>query len=183
MGREKAGTDIKGFLERMQAVYFMRGTFRMRQIMQKMEGPGTEMTGDGKRREAGEKQGTPYKSTYRDVYGHSPLAGDLPSCYGTSEGDFMRDTPAGQKAEARNFGSYLKLFDLLMQRGLNELNGLKRLLSIDDADSTPSRMETLPEKALACPSPTTGTAASRNYGTFTWISSTICTEWTAPRSG
>ena len=25
MGREKAGTDIKGFLERMQAVYFMRG--------------------------------------------------------------------------------------------------------------------------------------------------------------
>ena len=153
MGREKAGTDIKGFLERMQAVYFMRGTFRMRQIMQKMEGPGTEMTGDGKRREAGEKQGTPYKSTYRDVYGHSPLAGDLPSCYGTSEGDFMRDTPAGQKAEARNFGSYLKLFDLLMQRGLNELNGLKRLLSIDDADSTPSRMETLPEKVLGLSKP------------------------------
>ncbi len=44
------------------------------------------MTGDGKRREAGKSKGTPYKSTYRDVYGHSPLAGDLPSCYGTSEG-------------------------------------------------------------------------------------------------
>lgn len=148
MGREKVDTDIKGFLERLRAVYFMRSTFRMRQIMQEMEEHSVEMTGDGKPREAGEKKGTPYKSVYRDVYSHSPLAGDLPSCYGTTERDFMRDTPAGQKAEARNFGNYLKLFDLLMQRGLNELEGLKRLLSIVDADMDLSRMETLPEEVL-----------------------------------
>jgi len=153
MGREKAGTDIKGFLERLRAVYFMRGTFRMRQLMQEMEERGAGMTGNGNPRETGEKQGTPYKAAYRDVYGHSPLAGDLPSCYGTSERDFVRDTPAGQKAEARNFGSYLKLFDLLMQRGLNELDGLKSLLSIDDADRNPSRMETLPEEVLGMSKP------------------------------
>lgn len=150
IGREKVDVDIKGFRERLRARYFMRGTFRMRRLMQECEERGAETTGHNKRRKAEEdkEKDTLYRSVYRDVYGHSPLANDLPSCYATSEKDFLRETPAGQKAAVRNFGNFLKLFDLLMERGLNELDGLKRLLSIDCTDRRPSRMETLPEEVL-----------------------------------
>ena len=146
-GNETVHVDGDEFMERLQAKYFMRSTFRARRLMQEREARYSESTGSyGK---AGEEKVTLYPSEYRDVYGHTPLADDLPSCYATSDRDFLRDSPATEKAAARNFGNYLRLFDLLMQRGLCELDGLKRVLSLDAADSEPSRMEILSEKVLA----------------------------------
>lgn len=147
IGTEKADTDMQGFIERLRAGYFMRSTFRVRRFMQEREG--RIATDGGKYREAGNHKYSAYHSVFRNVYGHNPIADDLPLCYGTSERDFPHDTPARERARTRNFGNYLRLFDLILQRGLIELDGLKRLLSIDDADECPSRMRTLPEDVLS----------------------------------
>lgn len=149
IGREKMEADIKKFKEHLQAKYFMRGTFRTRRFMQEWEERRSRSTEHYKPLKAKENKATLYRSVYRNVYGHSPLANDLPSCYATSERDFLRDTPAEERAMIRNFGNYLRLFDFVMQRGLNELDELKKILSLDVADSELSHMDTLPEKVLA----------------------------------
>jgi len=145
IGNERVHVDGDEFMERLQAKYFMRATFRTRRLMQEREGRNPEGAGRNGRRRAAREKATLYRSEYRDVYGHTPLADDLPLCYAVSEKDLGRDASAEEKAAARNFGSYLKLFDLLMQRGLNELYGLKRVLSTDLADRSPTRMDILPE--------------------------------------
>lgn len=146
IGRERVYADGDKFEERLKAKFFMRGTFRTRRLMQEWEGRNT--AGSGRNSHAGKEKATLYRSEYRNIYDHAPLADDLPSCYATSDKDLLRDTPAEEKAAARNFGNYLKLFDLLMQRGLNELDGLKRLLALDMSDKDLSRMETLPAGVL-----------------------------------
>lgn len=154
IGREKADADLNDFKERLMAGYFMQDSFRTRHLLWDRGQSGGQ---DVRRKESGKNKdskpepdkGTLYRAPFRDVYGHSPIAGDLPACYRTSGRDLLRDTPVEEKAEVRNFGSYLKLFDLLMQRSLNELDGLKRLLSTDMNDVNPSRMRTLPEGCLA----------------------------------
>ena len=141
-GREKVDTDPKGFRERLRAGYFMQNTFRTRRFLQEWEEREEE------RADTPGSKDSLYRSVFRDVYSHSPVAADLPACYRISERDCLRGTPAGERAEIRNFGAYMRLFDLLLQRGLNELGGLKRLLSTDDTDPCPARMETLPEGML-----------------------------------
>lgn len=130
---EKAAAEMPEFRERLRAKYFMHGTFRLRSLMRE--------------RESAAEQGAARRAAYRNVYGHTPLADDLPSCYATSERDFLRDTPARERARIRNFGSYLRLFDLVLQRGLNELNTLKELFSIEDTGKELSRADTLPAEA------------------------------------
>lgn len=146
-GNGTVHVDGNEFMERLQAKYFMRSTFRTRRLMQEREAQYLESTVS--HRKAGQEKATLYPSEYRDVYGHTPLADDLPSCYAVSDRDFLRDTPVPEKAAARNFGNYLKLFDLLIQRGLGELDGLKRVLALDTADLELSRLATLPEKILS----------------------------------
>lgn len=146
IGRERVYTDGDAFVERLKAKFFMRGTFRTRRLMQEREDRNT--VGNGRNSHVRTEKATLYRSEYRDIYDHAPLADDLPSCYATSDKDLLRDTPAEEKAAARNFGNYLRLFDLLLQRGLNELDGLKGLLALDMDGKELSRMETLPDGVL-----------------------------------
>ena len=146
IGRERVYADGDEFEERLKAKFFMRGTFRTRRLMQEREGRDT--AGNGRNNHVRKEKATLYRSEYKNIYDHAPLADDLPSCYATSDKDLLRDTPAEEKAAARNFGNYLRLFDLLMQRGLNELDGLKRLLALDMSGKELSRMETLPDGVL-----------------------------------
>lgn len=146
IGRESVYADGDEFVERLKAKFFMRGTFRTRRLMQEREGRDT--AGNGRDSHVRKEKASLYRSEYRNIYDHAPLADDLPSCYATSDKDLLRDTPAEEKAAARNFGNYLRLFDLLMQRGLNELDGLKRLLALDMSGKELSRMETLPDGVL-----------------------------------
>jgi len=140
IGEEAVDTDIQLFRERLKAKFFMRGTFRLRSFMH------------GREHTAGKSEisaGTAYYATFRDVYEHSPVAGDLPSCYGLSGQGFLRGTPAKDRAEIRNFRNYLSLFDLILMRGLKELDSLKELLSIRDTGTWLSRLEALPAGTLA----------------------------------
>ncbi|WP_308919770.1 hypothetical protein [Bacteroides fragilis] len=146
IGRERVYADGDEFEERLKAKFFMQGTFRTRRLMQEWEGRNT--AGSRRNSHVRKEKATLYRSEYRNIYDHAPLVDDLPSCYATSDKDLLRDTPAEEKAAARNFGNYLRLFDLLMQRGLNELDGLKRLLALDMSGKELSRMETLPDGVL-----------------------------------
>lgn len=148
IGGKKTDVDIKKFKELLRAKHFMRGTFRIRRFMQEWEERDAGKTGVRNHRKGEQEKWTLYRSVFRDVYSHSPLAGDLPSCYAVSERDLLRDAPAGEKSAVRNFGNYLRLFDLVAQRGLNELDGLKRLLALDINDRELSRMEILPMKLM-----------------------------------
>ena len=146
IGRERVYADGDAFVERLKAKFFMRGTFRTRRLMQEWERRNT--AGNGRDTRIRTEKATLYHTGYRDIYDHAPLADDLPSCYATSDKDLLRDTPAEEKAAARNFGNYLRLFDLLLQRGLNELDGLKSLLALDMDGKELSRMESLPDGVL-----------------------------------
>lgn len=146
IGRERVYADGDAFVERLKAKFFMRGTFRTRRLMQERED--RNAAGNGRDPLVRTEKATLYRSEYRNIYDHAPLADDLPSCYATSDKDLLRDTPAEEKAAARNFGNYLRLFDLLLQRGLNELDGLKGLLALDMDGKELSRMETLPDGVL-----------------------------------
>lgn len=137
---ERVHTDANAFKERLKAGYFLRSTPRMRRLMQEHR-RGLDAHEDTP------VQGVLRKARYRNVYGHYPVAGELPECYRTSEKDFVGNTPASRIAEAVNFGSYLRLFDLLMERGMSELAGLKSLLSIEESDS-PSSIPILPEDTV-----------------------------------
>lgn len=64
------------------------------------------------------------KGKYRDVYDFCNIAKDFPACYRTDVG------------EAKQFGSYLKLFDILIRKGLGELKNVKELLSIEGGESS-----------------------------------------------
>lgn len=145
IGEEQADADMQAFRERLRAKYLMHDTLRLRSFMQEREDSG-ERNGAGKHEASA---GTACRAVYRDVYSHSPIAGDLPSCYETSERDFRRDTPAKERARIKNFGNYLRLFDLIMLRGLKELDSLKELFSIKDTGRVLSRAETLPADTVA----------------------------------
>lgn len=138
---ERIYVDVDEFKERLKARYFLRSTMRMRHLMQERGLGMRDMHGDTSVKEGRRK------ARYRDIYGHYPVASEFPKCYRTSEKDFISGTPAAQIADARNFGNYLRLFDLLMERGMSELSGLKSLFSIEE-DTSPSRVPTLPEGTL-----------------------------------
>ena len=85
---------------------------------------------------------------YRDVYEHYPIENDLPRCYRTNEGDFTRKMPDAEKAQIRNFGSYLEMFDLVMERGLKGLDNVKALLSLREASASTTKSKTLSRQRL-----------------------------------
>lgn len=128
--------DVDEFKERLKAKYFLRSTLRMRHFMQEQDMQNMH--------DATITQEVRRKARFRNVYQHYPVTGELPACYCRSENDFSVGTPVGVKADGLNFNAYLHLFDLLMERGLGELAGLKSLLSIEDEEQ-PSRIPTLLE--------------------------------------
>lgn len=88
-GGERADIDMDELKERLKALYFMRSTLRMRDFMQKH--------GRGMQEKDVPVQETARKARYRNVYGHYPVAGDLPRCYRTSEKDFRAAPPERRK--------------------------------------------------------------------------------------
>jgi hypothetical protein len=67
--------------------------------------------------------------TYRNLYGHRPVAADFPRCYDTGDAAFA---------------AYLHLFDTLITNGLQELGELPHLLSI--ASDTPINTRRIADK-------------------------------------
>ena len=76
-------------------------------------------------------------STYRNIYNHRQLIKDLPECYHIEMS--KEASPSG--VIPGSFEAYLQLFDWIIQRGLNEVNNLKELLSIAPGSSILTQMD------------------------------------------
>lgn len=107
-GRHEASIDFDRFLTRLETLY------RIREYR------------------SGHKADHPLQSgwsqpqgTYRDVYTHYPIANDFPACYRLST-DGEASTP---------FEAYLKLYDKVIEDGLQELKELPQILSLSDKDA------------------------------------------------
>lgn len=136
VGNETVAIDFKRFKEKLRAFYFTKSTSRMRFYLQEHK------TKDGS------WENCPTESlreaTYRDVYEHYPLENDLPHCYKTSEKDFTKNMTNEEKEDIKNFGSYLALFDKVIERGLGELDSVKTLLSLrEDGVNTKMKLRYL----------------------------------------
>lgn len=142
MGNEEVTIDYERFKEKLRALYFTKSTSRVRFYMQERE-----QVGDGIVRAVCDD--TLREAQYRNVYGHFPIENDLPRCYRTNEGDFTRDMADEEKARIRNFGSYLELFDLVMERGLKGLDNVKALLSLREMTANTTKSKTLSRRRLA----------------------------------
>lgn len=67
--------------------------------------------------------GTP-NGTYRDIFTQTPMAKDFPLCYRLTE---SREKPT-------SFEAYLKLYDRVIQKALDEVRNLPEALSIEEED-------------------------------------------------
>ena len=142
IGNEEVAIDADRFKEKLRALYFTKSTSRIRYYMQERDQNGDDIVQvfrDDTMREA----------DYRDVYEHFPIENDLPRCYRTNEGDFTRNMADAEKAQIRNFGSYLEMFDLVMERGLKGLDNVKALLSLREASASTTKSKTLSRQRLA----------------------------------
>ena len=140
-GNEEVTIDSDRFKEKLRAIYFTKSTSRIRFFMQdrdRQDGDFVQALLDDTMREA----------EYRDVYEHYPIENDLPHCYRTNEGDFTRKMPDAEKAQIRNFGSYLEMFDLVMERGLKGLDNVKALLSLRELSANTTKSKTLSRQRL-----------------------------------
>ena len=138
---EEVAIDSDRFKEKLRAMYFTKSTSRIRFFMQERDGRDGDLVQtllDDTMREA----------EYRDVYEHYPIENDLPRCYRTNEGDFTRKMPDAEKAQIRNFGSYLEMFDLVMERGLKGLDNVKALLSLRELSANTTKSKTLSRQRL-----------------------------------
>lgn len=141
-GNEEMAIDSDRFKEKLRAIYFTKSTSRIRFFMQERDRQEDDLVQallDDTMREA----------EYRDVYEHYPIENDLPRCYRTNEGDFTRKMPDAEKAQIRNFGSYLEMFDLVMERGLKGLDNVKALLSVRELSANTTKSKTLSRQRLA----------------------------------
>ncbi len=133
IGNETVGLDFDRFKEKLRAFYFTKSTSRTRFYLQE------HTTNDGDW-ENNPKE-TLRDAIYRNVFEHYPLENDLPHCYKTNERDFTKDMTDEEKANIKNFGSYLALFDKVIERGLGELDSVKSLLSLrEDGVSTKMKL-------------------------------------------
>lgn len=140
-GNEEVAIDSDRFKEKLRAIYFTKSTSRIRFFMQERDGQ------DGDFMQA-LLDDTMREAEYRDVYEHYPIENDLPRCYRTNEGDFTRKMPDAEKAQIRNFGSYLEMFDLVMERGLKGLDNVKALLSLRELSANTTKSKTLSRQHL-----------------------------------
>lgn len=142
IGNEEVAIDADRFKEKLRALYFTKSTSRIRYYMQERDQNGDDIVQvfrDDTMREA----------DYRNVYEHYPIENDLPRCYRTNEGDFTRNMADEEKAQIRNFGSYLEMFDLVIERGLKGLGNVKALLSLREASASTTKSKTLSRQHLA----------------------------------
>ncbi len=105
---------VERFSEELQALYFSKNSFRSENRNKK---PDDMLL----------SRNTLPEGTYRPVFGHHPMAADFPKCY--------------QISTEKQFGAYLELYDLIIQRGLSELDGLKSLCSIEQQGISHTKMK------------------------------------------
>ena len=142
IGNEEVAIDTDRFKEKLRALYFTKSTSRIRYYMQERDLNGGDIV-------QAQRDDTMREANYRDVYEHFPIENDLPRCYRTNEGDFTRNMADEEKAQIRNFGSYLEMFDLVMERGLKGLDNVKALLSLREASASTTKSKTLSRQRLA----------------------------------
>ena len=106
-GRSVMEVDMEKFIKHLKIFYYTQVRNRT-----------------GENRQEGYDWGN-LEGTYRDIFSYPPLAGEFPACYRLSPD---RDTPT-------SFEAYLKLYDLTIQQGLQEVQELPRLLSIGVEDT------------------------------------------------
>lgn len=124
IGSSKMPVDEKKFLENLQALYFSGTSPQFSSAMEQTKESQTDIhhfvpTG-----------------TYRNVFTHYSIANDFPACFVVDERKLPDTASASDKKRAGQLAAYLGLFDLLLQRGLTELEMLKNLLSIADVPTT-----------------------------------------------
>ena len=112
LGKQAVSVDINRFLELLEGYYLTREQ-SIRQAI----------------RAAGTGSWSRPSGTWRDVFGHYPIAADFPDCY--------RFTPEAEKPTA--FEAYTRLYDRVIKGGLEELEALPGLLSISERGE-PSRV-------------------------------------------
>lgn len=107
-GKHEASIDFDRFRTRLETLYRIRENRRRRKADNPL------------------KSGWPQpEGTYRDVYTHYPIANDFPACYRLST-DGEAATP---------FEAYLKLYDKVIENGLQELKELPQILSLSEEDA------------------------------------------------
>lgn len=132
IGSSRMPVDEKKFIESLQALYF--------------SGTSPQFSSDAKKKK--ESQMAIHRfvpsGVYRNVFTHYSIKNDFPACFMVDE-QKMPDTASDHdKKRVTQLAAYLGLFDLLLQRGLTELEELKNLLSIADApDAILSEMRIL----------------------------------------
>lgn len=107
-GRTEARIDPERFLERLEGFHLLRG----RSLSRKQRGK--------ENRSAWSRP----SGTGHDVFTHAPIAGDFPDCYRLAPG----------QEQPSSFEAYTRLYDRVIQSGLDELKALPRLLSLAEAD-------------------------------------------------
>lgn len=105
-GRTEMAVDFKRFLSLLHTIYY---TGRR-----------------AKAKDAGAKDiNWPLpQTTYRDIFTQTPIAHDFPLCYGLTEN---REKPT-------SFDAYLKLYDWVVRKGLDEVKELPQVFSIQEED-------------------------------------------------
>lgn len=105
-GRSVMGVDMEKFTRYLKVFYYTQ-----RRIS--VNGNGMKGMGWGN-----------VEGIYRDIFTHSPIAGEFPACY--------RLLPAQETPSS--FEAYLKLYDRTIQQGLQEVKELSEVLSIEEKD-------------------------------------------------
>ncbi len=116
--------NIERFIEELQALYFSEKSNRLHH------------SGKSSDKWAFSRSLIP-DSTYRNVHHHRSLATDFPECYRIE----MNKERSTNGTTPGSFEAYLKLYDWIIERGLNELAGLKELLAITPDTTVLSRMD------------------------------------------
>lgn len=120
MGQTEIQIDIERFLEKLQALYYSERTIYANHCNATRQNIQTD------------ESLSPH-GIYREIFEHHPLGKDLPSCYHVQG----KNTEIDQKM----FDAYLKLYDLVVERGLKEIKEMQKLLSIEEETGKPSEME------------------------------------------
>lgn len=143
MYHRKVDINMELFKEKLRTLYFTKSTSRLRFRLQR------RMSDSSCDADEPQKHNIVRNAGYHDVYGHWPMEKDLPRCYKTEEKDFTKGMSDADKGAARNFGNYLRLFDLIIERGLHELGEVKGLLSLVEGSANLSRSLILPPEIIA----------------------------------
>lgn len=104
--------NMERFIEELQALYFSEKSNRLNR--------------SGKDKEVDLSRSSIPVSKYRNIYNHRSIIKDYPECYRIE----MNKEHSANGVIPGSFETYLQLYDWIIQRGLNEANSLKELLSI-----------------------------------------------------